>query len=285
MSNPELAPEVEQFYSQVIDEGTRLSAAAEGRLELLRTQELMRRFLPAAPARVLDVGGGTGVHAKWLVEDGYEVELIDPVPRHIEAARRVCDARLGDARHLSADDGSYDVVQVLGPLYHLPAPEDRQAALSEARRVVKPGGLVAAAAINRYASLFEHVSYAHLHTERMQASISSILRTAVHDGKRGFTLAYFHRAEELAEEMREAGLTDVAVFGVEGPAWSLLKTAEQQPGPGPTDDLFESVLTAARLAEPYPELLAASSHLLAVGTASDGQPAAKTGRSEAPFAP
>ncbi|MBR7673210.1 class I SAM-dependent methyltransferase [Streptomyces daliensis] len=267
MSKPELAPEVEQFYSRDADEDQRLRASADGRLELLRTKELMRRFLPKPPARVLDVGGGTGVHAEWLTGDGYEVELIDPVSRHVEQAAKVCDARVGDARHLTAADGTYDVVQLFGPLYHLPEQKDRQAALSEARRVAKPGGLVAAAAINRYASIFEHVSYAHLQKQRMQESISSILRTAVYDGKRGFTLAYFHRAEELAQEMRETGLTDVAVFGIEGPAWSLLKTAEQQPGPGPTDDLFESALTAARLAEPYPELLAASSHLLAVGRA------------------
>lgn len=267
MSKPELAPDVERFYSQVVDEGDRLTASADGRLELLRTRELLQRFLPLAPARILDVGGGPGIHARWLVDDGYQVELIDPIARHVEQAAKVCEARVGDARQLDAADASYDVVQLLGPLYHLPALQDRRMALSEARRAVKPGGLVAAAAINRYASLFEHVTYAHLHTDRMEASIESILRTAVYDGNRGFTLAYFHRADELAEELRDAGLTNVEVFGVEGPAWSALKAVEQQPGPGPTDDLFASVLTAARLAEPYPELLAASSHLLAFGRA------------------
>ncbi|PGH49317.1 bifunctional 2-polyprenyl-6-hydroxyphenol methylase/3-demethylubiquinol 3-O-methyltransferase UbiG [Streptomyces sp. Ru87] len=271
MSKPELAPEVEHFYSKAVDESGRLSLSADGRLELLRTQEILRRFLPAAPASVLDVGGGAGVHARWLVEDGYQVKLIDPVARHVEQAAEVCAADLGDARQLTAADASYDVVQLLGPLYHLPDPQDRKAALSEARRVVKPGGLVAAAAINRYASLFEHVTYAHLHTERIEPSVSSILRTAVHDGKRGFTLAYFHRAEELAGELRDAGLADVQVFGIEGPAWSLLKALEQQSDAGPSDELFASVLTAARMAEPYPELLAASSHLLAIGTVPDSR--------------
>ena len=268
MANPELAPEVEHFYSQVIDESSRLSMSADGRLELLRTQEILRRFLPPPPARILDVGGGAGVHARWLVEDGYQVELIDPVARHVEQATKVCAASLGDARHLVAANASYDVVQLLGPLYHLPDPQDRRQALAEARRVVKPGGLVAAAAINRYASIFEHVTYAHLHKPRLQEQISTILRTAVHDGKRGFTLAYFHRADELVGELRDAGLVDVEVFGIEGPAWSLLKAVEQQSESGPSADLFASVLAAARMAEPYPELLAASSHLLAVGRAA-----------------
>lgn len=275
MSSPELAPEIERFYSQVVDESARLSMSADGRLELLRTQEILRRFLPAPPARVLDVGGGAGVHAQWLVKDGYDVTLIDPVARHVELAATVCPASLGDARALDEADASYDVVQLLGPLYHLTDLVDRQQALSEARRVVRPGGLVAAAAINRYAPLFEHVTLTHLHTERLQSSIAAILRTAVHDGKRGFTLAYFHRAAELADEMRGAGFVDVTVFGIEGPAWSLLKAVEQS-GSEPSEALFESALTAARMAELYPELLAASSHLLAIGRAPNQPATSKT---------
>ncbi|PWI41150.1 class I SAM-dependent methyltransferase [Streptomyces sp. ICBB 8177] len=264
MVKPDLAPSVARFYGETVDEGTRLRSSADGRLELERTKELLRRFLPPAPARVLDVGGATGIHAEWLVEDGYEVDLVDPIPRHVEQASAICRATVGDARALDAADDTYDAVLLLGPLYHLPEASDRLQALAEARRTVKPGGLIAAAAINRYASLFEHVTYAHLHKERIQASIAKILSTAVHQGP-GFTLAYFHRADELAGELRESGLRDVQVLGIEGPAWSLLKAVEQQPGDSPTVDLVDSVATAARMAEPYPELLAASSHLLAVG--------------------
>ncbi|MFE7056203.1 class I SAM-dependent methyltransferase [Streptomyces californicus] len=266
MSNLELATSVMRFYGETVNEDSRLRSSADGRMELVRTQELLRRFLPSPPARVLDVGGGTGVHAEWLVKDGYDVTLVDPVPRHVETASAVCPAVVGDARDLAEPNDSFDVVQLLGPLYHLPDPADRQRALLEASRVAKPGGLVAAAAINRYASLFEHVTYAHLHTERIHNSVCKILETAVYDGARGFTLSYFHRAEELVTELAAAGLEDVRVFGVEGPAWSLVKAVEQQPGDGPTEELIASAMDAARMAEPYPELLAASSHLLAIGT-------------------
>lgn len=244
-----------------------MTGSADGALELLRTQELLRRHLPSAPASVLDVGGGPGTHARWLGADGYRVHLVDPVARHLaEAAGAGCTVELGDARALTARSGSYDTVLLLGPLYHLVAEADRMTALSEAYRVVRPGGLVAAAAISRYASLFEHTALAHLDDSPLQEVVGRILATGEHDGVRGFTEAYFHSGEQLRRELRRAGFKDTKVYGVEGPAWALVKAVEHHTGETLRDSrLFDSVLAAARMAELHPELLAASSHLLAVG--------------------
>src|SRR6185503_9428583 len=92
-----------------------------GRLEFWRTQDVLRRTLPPPPARVLDVGGGTGVHAEWLAADGYDVELIDPIPLHVRRASELAgvSARVGDARDLPVPDAGADAVLLLGPLYHL----------------------------------------------------------------------------------------------------------------------------------------------------------------------
>ncbi|NGO75261.1 methyltransferase domain-containing protein [Streptomyces sp. YC504] len=203
-----------------------------------------------------------------MAKDGYAVDLIDPVERHITTARAAgLNAELGDARRLAAPDASYDVVLLFGPLYHLLERGERDQALTEAKRVLKPGGLLAAAGVNRYASLFEHTSYQHLHTERMLHSISTILERHFHDGQKAFTKMYFHRGEQLLQEVAEAGFERTAVFGIEGPTWAMLKAVEQHTKE-PLDiesGLFQSAPTAARLAEPYPELLAASSHLLTVG--------------------
>ena len=80
----ELDADILEYYDRG-DEQDRLTAA--NRLELLRTQELLERSLPPAPAAILDVGGGPGVYAAWLAERGYDVVLIDPVPLHVEQAR------------------------------------------------------------------------------------------------------------------------------------------------------------------------------------------------------
>ncbi|MFB8379048.1 class I SAM-dependent methyltransferase [Streptomyces rubiginosohelvolus] len=242
MSNLELGSLRDAVHGETDNEDRCLRSWADGRMELVRTQALLRRFLPPSAGACARRGRGTGVHAEWLVKDGYDVALVDPVPRHVEAALAVCPAVVGDARDLPEPDDTFDVVQ----LYYLPDPADRRQALAEASRVAKPGGLVAAAAINRYASLFEHVTYAHLHTERIHDSVSKILETAVYDGVGGFTLSYFHRAEELLAELVTSGLEHVQVFGIEGPAWSLVKTAEQQPGEGLTEELIASAMAAAR---------------------------------------
>lgn len=265
---PQVAPEILHFYGTAFDEATRLTGTADGRLELVRTQELLRRHLPAAPADVIDVGGGPGVHAAWLAGDGYRVHLVDPVPRHVEAALGTgVTAELGDAWALPVADASYDVTLVLGPLYHLLERDERDRALAEARRVTRPGGLVAAAAIGRYASVFEHIATTLLTEDRVHDAVRDILATGRHEpGRKGFTAAYFHTAAGLVAELRDAGLGDVTVYGVEGPGWGQMKAVEQHTGrPLPADHpAFEAALRAARLAEPYPELLAAASHLLAV---------------------
>lgn len=50
------------------------------RLELARTRDLVRRFLPAASAVVPDIGGGPGGYAAWLVREGYRVQTVDAIP-------------------------------------------------------------------------------------------------------------------------------------------------------------------------------------------------------------
>ncbi|MFD7298449.1 class I SAM-dependent methyltransferase [Streptomyces sp. NPDC059897] len=267
MTAPQVADEVLAYYSTRFDEHARLASSAAGVLELVRTRELLRRHLPAAPASVLDVGGGPGAHARWLAGDGYRVHLVDPVERHVrEAAHAGCTVELGDARALSCADSSCDVVLLLGPLYHLPERADRERVLAEAMRVVRPGGLVVAAGIQRFAALFDHASLGRLHLDGREERSGRVLATGRNEG-REFTFAYFHRAEELAAEVRGAGFAGTRLYGVEGPADSVLKAAEAATGRQVPEEseLFASALAAARLAEAHPELVVASSHVLALG--------------------
>jgi SAM-dependent methyltransferase len=94
------------------------------RWEKVRTLDILDRFLPPAPALILDVGGAAGAYAFPLAEKGYVVDLIDPVPLHIEQAkqRAAIDQRVprsfqvGDARAIPCEDASADAVLFFGPL-------------------------------------------------------------------------------------------------------------------------------------------------------------------------
>jgi len=223
-------------------------------LELVRTLELLAAALPPAPARVLDVGGGPGVYAARLAGAGYEVQLVDVLPLHIEQARELgLEAEVGDARRLAAADTSVDAVLLLGPLYHLTERAERAQALAEARRVVRPGGLVAAAGISRYASLLDGTVQGFLDDPRFVEIVERDLREGQHrnpdDVPGWFTTAYFHLPEELRDEVEAAGLTVDRVAGVEGPAEWFGLWPERR----------ELALRAARLAEGAPEL---SPHML-----------------------
>lgn len=251
------------FYSDRYDEDQRLVSSGHGRLEFRRTQQLLRRFLPAPPAMVLDVGGGTGIHARWLAADGYQVHLIDPVPHHVAQAARHTGftAALGDARELPIDDQSVDAVLLLGPLYHLIEAEERSRALTEARRVVRLGGPVVVAAISRHAALLELAGFGELDPARV-SEMARLIETGVnHDDPQGFTTAYFHLHEELARELSDSGLADVIVVGIEGPTAPALDNAS----PEAADRVLESAIRCAELVESDPALLAASPHFLGMG--------------------
>lgn len=167
---------------------------------------------------------------------------------------------VGDGRDLPVSEASYDAVLLLGPLYHLTERADRVRALSEARRVVRPGGLVAAAAISRFASLLDGLRTARLAESDLRRIVERDLIDGQHRSpdNRLFTTAFFHHPDELADEVREAGLELDGVLGVEGPAWLLGWRWEDEA-------MREAVLWAARVLEREPSTLGASSHLLAVG--------------------
>jgi ubiquinone/menaquinone biosynthesis C-methylase UbiE len=258
-------PEVRDFYLHEFDEDARLRSRAHGVLERVRTQELLERFLPDPPARVLDVGGGTGIHAEWLAERGYDVHVIDPVEVHVDRAGRLAGvtASVGDARSLSQADGGEDAVLLLGPLYHLRERDERIRALGEARRVARPGAPVVGAGISRYATLMDIGSDGRL-TERVEPFVRHLHETGeFRGGVVGFTSAYFHLPGELARELADAGLREVRVFGVEGPAGPTLRAL----GMADLDARLDAAVRAARMVERDPHLIAASGHLLAVGLA------------------
>jgi ubiquinone/menaquinone biosynthesis C-methylase UbiE len=261
---------VRSYYARFPEERRLSSGSAQ--IEAARTKALIRRYAPPPPAQVIDVGGGAGAYSFWLANQGYDVHLIDLSPRLVDlATERNANARTSlasvgeaDARSLPFADRRADAVLLLGPLYHLTDAVDRAQALSEAARVLKPGGLLFAACITRWASLIDGLLHHRLSDETFTAMVSEDLQTGQHRNPElhpeWFTTAYLHRPEEFAEELGATGLELVGVFGLEGPAALFTDFDERWADAGRR----EAMLRAAELLESEPGLHGMSPHLLGV---------------------
>lgn len=244
-----------------------------GQLERERVRELLSRFVPSPPATVLDVGGGPGGHACWLATQGHNVHLIDICPQHVELARQastrrpdtpLVSANVGDARALPWSTATADALILFGPLYHLTLRADRIQALREAHRVLRPGAILFAAAISRFASALDGLSRGFLKDPQFAEIVWRDLTDGQHrnptDRPEYFMETFFHHPDELRAEVTEAGFAAPSIYGVEGPGWLLSDFDawwEQ-------NEYRDRLLRLARTLEAETSLLAASAHLVAV---------------------
>lgn len=261
-------PTIHAYYERGL-ERDRL-AAGVGALEFLRTTEIVERTLPPTPAVVADIGGGPGRYTDWLVSSGYSVIHRDIVPDHVAQVRAThgdrVDTAVGDARSLDLADRAVDAVLHLGPLYHLGEASDRHQALTEAARVIKPGGMLYAAVIGRWSARLQGLLVERLYhdtpdaADRIKAIEDDGIIPAIFDG--AFT-ANTHTPAQLREEVSAIPDLDLQeVVAIEGPA-SMFN--DDDVAQRLDDDLDREVLLdSLRALEMTPDVMGVSAHLLAV---------------------
>jgi SAM-dependent methyltransferase len=157
------------------------------------------------------------------------------------------------------------MVLMLGPLYHLIEASDRTRALREAARVLRPGGVLVAAAISRWASALDGLARNLFTDSRFAEIVERDLRAGIHrndtDRLDFFTTAYFHRPEDLREEVQRSGFEVQGLYGIEGPSWMFSDFDERWNDPHRRNVM----VTIARLLESEPAVIGSSAHLLVVG--------------------
>ena len=259
-------------YYEEFDERSRLTKGA-GLLEFFRMQEIIGRFAPPPPGTVLDVGGGPGMYSCWMASLGYEVHLIDPVSKHLQQAREasasqprhpLASVSEGDARALDYPSDSVDLLLLMGSLYHLPEREQRLLALREAHRVLKKDGILVATAVSRFALLIDVLMDGDID----DPSYSPMLHDNLSGGRyepdshsyRHFTTSFFHRPEELEEEVSEAGLCQRGLYSVQGPGEYARDLEARLSEPARRGQLLELI----RLVEEERTLMGMASHLVIV---------------------
>lgn len=149
-----------QFYSNYDEEGRLLSK--HGSVEFLTTMRYIEKYLHDG-MRILEIGAATGRYSHTLARMGYRVDAVELVQHNIDIFREKTlpgedvTIRQGNAKDLSFfEDETFDMVLLLGPMYHLFAVNEQRQALAEALRVTKKGGIFMAAYCGNEATMVQY---------------------------------------------------------------------------------------------------------------------------------
>ena len=247
--------------------------SGRGELEFVRTKQIIEQYLPnESGLSTADVGGGSGPYAFWLAGKGHRVSLFDLVPKHIDEAVSInrtarnplIRIETADVRTLDLGVGQYDVVLLLGPMYHLAGAKERQRVLRQAADWLSPDGVGFVAYISRFASMLDGFTQQLYKAPEFLDIVRQDLETGVHrpslDNTRYFTDAYFHHPDEIEREAEEANLQIVDLIAVEGIAWMWQNFDEMWAEPRERGIMLEMVDRTDR----DRSLMGISSHILLV---------------------
>ena len=151
---------VVDFYSKYDEDGR---FARKSRMpEFLITMQFIEKYLFSG-AKIIEIGAGTGRYSFALAEKGYEVTAVDLTPAHITQMQKmknehhnmhIYEANACDLSRFA--DASFDIVLLLGPMYHLFTDADKHKALREALRICKDGGIVFVSYCNNDTTMYKY---------------------------------------------------------------------------------------------------------------------------------
>lgn len=242
-------------------------------LEGFRTKSIIKRYIrDKEHLKIADIGGGAGYYGHWLQEMGHEVTLVDLTPENIHLAKIISAEKniklreylVGDATNLPLPAESFDLVLLMGPLYHLTEKTDRVKAIKEAGNILKPGGTLISAIISRYASVMDGLHRDLVMDPDFENILHHDLDTGIHLNTTGdpnyFTTAYFHRPAELKTELVEGGLEFDRLIAVEGLGYTIANISEKWK----KDDYRKRLSTILTRLESNPDILAVSPHIIGI---------------------
>ena len=240
-------------------------------LESIRTKEIISRFLPEKPIKIIDLCGASGHYSYWLAQKGHEVHLTDLSERHINEAKKneavykikLASTECGDARSIKRENETFDMVLLMGALYHLQEKEDRLQCLKETYRILKNGGTAVFAYICRHASMLDGFLRGFVNDPAFQKIMDTDILTGRHNNpenkKHYFTNAYFHTTDEIYNELINANFCNIMLYAVEG-FGGLINNEEYLNN----DEKTKKLLHYLRLTEQNMEMIGISPHQLAV---------------------
>lgn len=171
---------IENYYNNY-NEDKRLTRKSR-MPEYLTTMRYIEKYLKPN-ARILEIGAGTGRYSIALADKGYDVTAVELVEHNIEIMKKKIKKKhaitviKGNACDLSfIESESYDIVLLLGPMYHLFSDKDKHSAISEAIRVAKKGGIIFASYCNNDTCIYKFFGTRTIIKEMEKGTVTSNFR-------------------------------------------------------------------------------------------------------------
>ena len=210
--------EIENWYDEKYDEWDRLN---RHNIEFDITKRYLDEYIVGKDLEIFDIGWGPGRYSIYLAEKGHRVSLLDLSNCNIDVAREKSKERNIDleayiqwnAIELGEYEQKYDVILLMGPLYHLVKECDRREVVEGALRLLKPNGIIVASFISNYAPIQDYLK--GLHPMESADELLVYLRDGENIEEKGFTTAYFTDYKEAKNLMNSCGLTEIVFVGVE----------------------------------------------------------------------
>lgn len=248
---------VQEIYRRK-SENDRLNKSQAARVEFLTTVRYIEKYL-APGAKILDVGAGAGEYSLHFARKGYSVSALELADANIATFRAKVtdddpiDLVQGNAMDMSRyDNDSFDIVLLLGPLYHLRDEADKIRCIEEAKRVCKPDGKIFFAFITNDMVILT-----------MQQAHADYLMTGDYN-KETFKLDdfpfVFHTVDHCRELLCKAGITICHEVASDG-ASELLQDLVN----GLDEASYQQYLRFHFYICEKPEFLGMSNHLLFIG--------------------
>lgn len=222
-----------------------------------------------ATLRILDIGAGTGRYAVELAKEGYDVTALEYVrynlgrlKQNADRAEKECcavgkkfflQAYQGDARKLKRfADASFDLTLLFGPMYHFYSFEDKLQALTEAKRVTRPGGYILVAYLmNEYGVL----TYGFKEGNAIACIEDGRLDENFHCRSTEKDLYDYVRLEDMKELRDATGLEHVQTISADGPADYMRRELNAM-----SEEMFAKFIEYHLSTCERPELLGAGAH-------------------------